>query len=413
MIFKLKNKNLIELDKKIFELNKFYGMAMNSLGRFPNIYAAGEFMKFADEIIKNLKEVKTDDEFEKIFIDNSVYNLESQKIYFDYFSSGNIKVEEMAEVVLGKNTIKTLKENIKNFDYKNMWDYYLSYQEYTYKSIPVDDESLREKFKKILTDLKKDFLVYSKELYGLPKDYDFELVLGQPYSQNTFFHPTNRRMEISPNSFFVFKEKNEIKINVADVVRLLFHEILGHGRQEVLSGEMPLSMQDNSINTSIPSLHIHFEGVSQSIGRESIMFMEKFKDKYNIEDDYIKQRKLYFTTLTAASFQAYYKYLGLKKIEDNSFDKDEEFKKITKNHGLAILYSAHISSSLDFVGDAVYPIGIFNMEKIISDIKEKIGEEEFQKNYTEISKSLATGVFNFNVLPRFIDLYLKEKGIIK
>lgn len=412
MKFELKTKELVEIDKKIFELNKFYGLAINSLNRFPNVYTVGEFSKHSAALIKDLKSVKTEDEFEKLFIENSLYNLEAQEAYLNYFSKGDLKVEKMAEIVLGKDALKILKENIKNFSYEKLWDFYLSYQDYSYKSIPVDDESLRDEFKKILVNLKKDFLNYCKKEYGIPKDYDFELVLGQPYSENTFFHPTNQRMEVSPVSFFVFKDEGKVKINVTDVIRLLFHEILGHGRHEILSREMPFSMQDNSINTAIPSLHVHFEGVSQTAELEAVKFMEVFKKKYGIEDDYIKQRILSRAMMETANFQALYKYLGLKKIEDNSFDKDEEFKKITGNHGLSVLYSSGINSSLGFVSDAVYPLGLFYLNKILDDLKKKLGEKVFEENYVEIYNAIATGVFNFKTLPKFIDLYLKERRVL-
>ncbi len=413
MEFSLKNKELIDLDKKIFELGKFYGLAIKSLNRFPNIYAVEEFSKSAKEIIKRLKEIKTEDEFEMIFIENSINNLEAQKAYLNYFSKGDIDIDKMTKIVLGKDAIEILKENIKNFDYKKSWDFYLSYKEYAYKTIPTDDESLRDKFKGILVNLKKDFLAYAKKNYGLPKDYDFDLVLGQPYSNKTSFHPTNRRMEVSPQYFFVFKDKEKIKINSTQIIRALFHEIVGHGRQEALSRKMPLSMQDNSINTSLSTLHIHSEGVAQLVEMDSIQFMKEYKKKYEIEEDYINQVIFSKSQREEPNFLAFYEYLGLRNIENSSFDMDKEFNKVTGNRGLSVLYSSVIKSYLGFVFDANYPLGIYHLKKILDDIKEEMGEEEFNKNLLEINKSISKGVFNIKTLPSFVSLYLKEKGVLK
>ncbi len=410
--FKLKTKQLIDIDKEIFELNKFYSMAITSIGRFPNIYAFEEFIDHSNELKNKLKVIKTSDEFEKLFIENSLNNLNAQEIYLAYFCKGGIKVEEMIKEVFGKNALNILKENIQKFDYKKFWDYYMSYKDYSYKSLPADDELLREEFKKILINLKEDFLKYAKQNYGLPKNYDFELVLGQPYSQDTHFQPTNRRLEISPGSFFTFKEEGKKKINVTLVILNLFHEILGHGRQEILSREMPLSMQDNSINISIPCLHLHFEGVSQIAEKESMKFMREFREKYEIEDDYLTQRVLGQISIQTTNFGAFYKYLSLKKIGDNSINVYKEFKKITKNHGLAILYSSEIKSPLNFLEDAMYPLGLKYIEDYLRDLKEKIGEKYFNENLIEINKAIATGVFNFKNFPKFVDLYLKQKGVI-
>jgi len=44
--------------------------------------------------------------------------------------------------------------------------------------------------------LKKDVLDYANEHFNFPKDYAFDLILGQPYSSATYFQPTTKRMEI-------------------------------------------------------------------------------------------------------------------------------------------------------------------------------------------------------------------------
>ncbi len=408
----LKNPELIKLDEEIFNANKFYSLAGRSLGNFPNFYAVEEFLKIANDLLGKLEKIETDDEFEAIFIENSTYNLKSQKIFLEYFSKGGINAEELFKEILGEESLDILRENIKNFDYKKLWDYYLSYQEYAHKSIPVDDENIREKMRETLNELKKDILEYATKYYGFPEDYDFDLVLGQPYSQRTFFHPTNRRMEISPGAFFIYKEDNELKMNVTAVIQVMFHELIGHGRHEIYSKDFPLAMQDNSINTSIEPLHVHFEGVSQLSEKESIDFMKKFKEKYNIIDDYITQRIFSETENEIANFSSYYKYLGLKKIEQNDFNQNEEFKKITNNHGLAILYSQSNLTPFSALRDATYPLGLKILKKILNEIKEEIGEENYNKNIVEINKVISSGVFNFRVLPKFIRYYLKGKGII-
>ncbi|MDP3987062.1 MAG: hypothetical protein Q8P81_02440 [Nanoarchaeota archaeon] len=413
MEFKLKNPELVELDKQIFELNKSYSMAFNSLNRFPNIYGVEDFLKKSTEIKEKLGKIKTSDEFEKIFVENSLANLESQETYLVYFSKGGIEIDKMVESVLGAEALDILKKNMKEFDYEKFWEYYLSHKEYVYRGIPADDESLRDKFKEILVDLKKDFLEYSKENYGLPEDYDFELVLGQPYSNENSFHPTNMRMELAPSTFFVFKDEGETKINLAEVIRVLFHEILGHGRHEVLSRNMPLSMQDNSINTTITSLHIHFEGVSKLAEEKTVEFMEAFKEKYKIEEDYISQFVLSKASDGTISFMTYYQYLGLKDIAEGSSDRDSEFTKLTGNQGLTVLYSSQKNSPLGFAHNASYPLGFFYLDNLLGEIKEKLGPDKFNENFTEINKAIATGVFNYKILPGFVRLYLKDKGILK
>lgn len=410
MELKIKNDELILLDKEIFEANKMYSMAIASLNRIPNIYADKEFVKVCKELISRLKKIKTDDEFEKLVIKNSLYNLEAQRAYLEYFTEGNKEnIDELISIVLGKDGLKGLIEEAKRLDYKSYWEYYLSYQEYTYKQIPSDDEATRENLRKLLNDLKKDIFEYGVKHFNLPKDYDFELILGQPYSQKTYFHPTTRRVEISPIDFFIFKDDGKIKINVAMVIQNLFHEVLGHGRHEANSSRLPMTIQDNSINTTVPPIHIHAEGVAQKTEFESIDFMKHFKEKYDIENDYINQRELSLKTKSATNVSAYYKYLKLKNLENKKFDIEKNFKKVLKNHGLYVLYSTSGISPLSMMGDAVYPTGLRYLSKILADLEKEIGKKKFEKNHSLINEAISTGMWNFRILPEFIRFFLRDK----
>lgn len=408
----IKNKELMKLDQDIFNANKVYGMALNSLGKLPNLYAAKEFIDLAEKLKKRLKKIKTKNEFQNLLIENSLYNLDSQRAYLEYFTTGKKEnIDELMVKVLGEKALKIIKENAKNFDYKGFWEYYLSYQEYTYRQIPSDDESLRDTFKKTLRDLKKDLLEYAVEHFNFPKDYEFDLVLGQPYSQRTSFQPTLRRMEISPSSFFVFKENDKVEINVCTIIDALFHEIIGHARQELNSRALPLTLQDNSINVSVPPLHIHSEGVAQITKNHAIEFMEKHKKKYNIKDDYVKQIKLSFVSDSSINLRIYYEYLRLKNLEDKKLDFEREFKKVVNNHGLFILYLTSPDSPLICIKNSTYPIGLVYITEILEQLKKDLGKKEFEKNHSLINQAISVGVWNFRVLPKFLKFFLREKGL--
>ena len=312
MEFKIKNNELAELDKKIYQFNKEYGMALASLGRIPNIYAKEIIVKKANELIKYLKKLKLTDEFDILFCKNGIKTIEIQKAYLIYFTTAEKEnLDKLFSMIFSDDALKIIKGNSKNFDYKKYWEYALAYQEYIYKQLPSDDESLRNEFKKILQNLKKDMLEYAEEHFKFPGDYEFDLILGQPYSGSTYFHPTNRRMEIAPSNFFAFKEKGKIKINVCKVIDVLFHELLGHGRQEFNSKELPLSLHSDSVNNCNIIAGIHKEGIAQINREYALDFMKKYKKKYSIEDDYIQQIELSPVADSANNLRVLYNYFKL------------------------------------------------------------------------------------------------------
>jgi hypothetical protein len=409
MELKIKNEDLKKLDREIFEYNKKYGMVLRTLDSLPNIGAIKEIISEGDLLKSRLQKIKTSDEFEKLLIENCLTNLDIQNAYVRYFSFRDKEdIEELSELLLGEKSIEILKNKIKDFDYKGHWKFYLSYQEYAYKSIPCDDMVIQNEFKKILEELKKDILKYAISHFGFDKKYDFDLVLGQPYSDRSNFHPTNRRMEIAPSAFFVFKEDNKVKINVAAVIETLFHELIGHGRHEYNSRELPESLQDNSVNICIASTHLHAEGIAQLTFEHSIKFMEEYKKKYNIEDDYINQIKLSNIRVDEGSFWCFYQFLKLKNLENNKFDFKKEFNKITNNFGLSLIYNSSTQPPFSFFRNAVYPLGDYYMKQMIDKIEKEYGKSFFQKHESDINKAISTGLWNIKLLPKFLRMYLND-----
>ncbi len=409
MEFTLKNPKLKNLDEEIFSLNKIYRMALSSLDRLPNIYASKEVIKKIEDLKHRLSKIETKDQFEKLVIENYILNLESQRVYLEYFTTASKEnIEEAIKILFGDDSLGIIKEQAKNFDYRSFWEYYLSYQEYTYKQIPSDDETFREKFKEIIVNLKKDALEYAEKNFNFPKNYQFDLVLGQPYSAKSYFQPTTKRMEISPSTFSIFKENNEIKINVCRVIEILFHELIGHGRHEINSRSLPLCLQDNSVNISIISSHIHAEGVSQITRNEAIKFMQLHKEKYKIEKDYIKQIELSEIVDSASSSLVLYQYFQLKNLENQKFNIEKKFKSITNNHGLFILYSTLNKNPLGCIKNATYTIGLFYMQQLLEQIKKEFGKKYFEKNHSLINQAVSTGIWHFKVLPKFVKLFLSS-----
>lgn len=405
----IENQQLSEIDKEIVSFNKAYGVFLHSLNKFPNMHAADEIIKKINEFKKRLSSIKNLSEFDFLVVENSLENLEVQRIYADYFTRGDKEnTEQLFSKILGNKALDIIKENIKNLDYKALWEFYRAYEEYAYRQIPSDDESLRDQLKSILAELKKDVLEYGVKHFNIPSDYEFDLILGQPYSHDTFFHPTTKRMEVSPGTFFIFRDHDGIKINSCYVIEALFHELIGHGRHEFNSRQLPLSVQDNAINLVVVTSHLHAEGVSQITRKDALDFMKKYKEKYNIQDDYIRQRELSVVSDMCNSFFIFHQYLKLKNIENSSLNVEEEFMKLTNNRGLFLRFEEDDRSPQSCIKNSTYPIGISYMENLLSSLKKEFGEEFFKKNYALINQAIATGLWHFKVLPKFVKYFLKK-----
>ena len=402
---KLITEELIILDKEIHNFNSLYGLMTHSLNEVPNLKTIEMLVEKISEIKKKLESIKTDNEFENIFIENHLLNLENQRIYAQYFSKRDKeRVDEIIEIFFGKDIIKLIEERIKNFNYEADWNFYLSYQNYSYRSFPSDSPELQERFKDILSKLKKDILAYAREHYCLSEDYEFSLVLGQPYSQNSAFTPSTQRVEISPSTFFAYKDGEEVKIINAATIQTVFHEFIGHALQEFNSRDLPLSIRDDSINTSVPTMRIHAEGFAQLADKESLKFSKKFAKEYQIEDAYLKQRELYFNRKEIGLFWNYYQYLKLKNLEDSSFDYKKKFMSVANNFGALLNYEHSSQSPFSFFKNISYFVGLTRIEQLHGELIEEFGE----KNEPIINKALSTGLLNVNILPKFARYFIRQ-----
>jgi hypothetical protein len=403
----LKNKELQRLDEEIYGFNKIYGLILYSLNNVPNLVAIKTILKKSEELIKKLEEIKTNDEFELIFIENHIKNLTNQKVYLRYFSTRDKEnIDQMIELFFGEGIIKKIKDKIKKINYESDWEFYLSYQDYSYRSYPSDSPELQVRFADLLKKIEGDIKKYSYKHYGLSKEFDCSIVLGQPYSNESNFRPSTKRVEISPSTFFAYAENNEININPAATIQTIFHEFVGHAIQSFNSKKLPKSMQDDSINTSVPTMSLHAEGLAQMADRRSIKFMEMYKEEYKIKEDYIIQRKLYLERKDIDLFWLYYQYLKIKNLEDKKFDYENEFIKETNNFGALMNFELNNQSPFSLIRNLCYPIGLLKIEKVYNNLIEEFGKEK----ESLINEAMSMGLLNIDVLEKFVKFYIKKSS---
>jgi uncharacterized FlaG/YvyC family protein len=70
------------------------------------LLAIKKIIKDSEKLIGKLKRVKASDEFEKLFIENSVSNLESQREYFNFYLDKEKDINKLIEKVYDKDSGK-------------------------------------------------------------------------------------------------------------------------------------------------------------------------------------------------------------------------------------------------------------------------------------------------------------------
>lgn len=409
-MFTIQNKDLQSLDSELFNFNKEYSMFMKSLDRFPNLYAAEILRSKIHAFRKRLTSLKALNEFDSLVKENMQHSLGVQEAYVSFFlGSKKQNIDGFVSNVLGEKALVLLKKGISQIDYEDIWKYWRSHEEQSYKQIASDDEEMREKLRAVLNDLKKDVLAYGERKFNFKKDYEFTLALGQPYAKTSYFHPSANRMEIVPNNFTIIKESTGLVINSAYAIETFFHEVIGHARHEFNSRNMPSTVQYSSVNLGILTSHIHAEGVSQITRDAALDFMEENKAKYNLQDIFIEQRRLSVAAELCNIPIIYYLYLKMKHIENPKLNIEKEFIKVTGNRALFFNYSTGDEAPISFIKRATYPIGLMYMRSLLDDLKKEYGEAQFNIKRGLINEAIATGIWHFKVLPKFVRYFLKNK----
>ena len=112
MKFILQDKQLIRLDKEIYQFNKECGLALDSLGKIPNLYAKEKIVKTANNLISQLKKLELKEDFDILFCKNAIKTINIQKAYLIYFTTAeNENLDKLFSIIFDKNALQTIKEN--------------------------------------------------------------------------------------------------------------------------------------------------------------------------------------------------------------------------------------------------------------------------------------------------------------
>lgn len=412
MEFKIKNPELQKFDQEMFHFNSIYTQFLNILGKVANPFAYSQIMEKLKQLEEKLSAIKVTDEFDKLLKEHFEHTLETQKLYADFFSKkdSGIKFDTILKNKFGPDALNIVKDIIKNYDYQHHWSYFLFSKDIYSRVIQSDEESVRERIKELLAQLKPDIIAYAQKNLGFPEEYDFDLVLAPPYQQQTYWNPDIRRMVLSGSEFLAFMDQGVMKINPCMAIVAIFHELFGHGLQTLNSLQMPFSLQSRITNSASEVSGPVIEGVALFMEQEAFKFMEKSKEKYKVEDDFITfARYGVETRLNSSAFFLFYHYLRFMKEENPDLDIESEFlKHVDGNYGLWNSYKYNQTNPAMHINTFQYFTGLQLINRLLTDLKKRHGDDFIEKNKAKVIKAMATGIWSWKVYPKFIEYCLKQ-----
>ena len=193
---KIENKELIELDNKVFDLFNLVRLHNDTP---VNKYVSNLLRDRINYLIKDSKEIKPKSKFDELVLENIDYILYSNSALQDFLSNmkSQYSTEQMVDILGGDKSFDKIIDFVKSVDWKLEYEYEKSLESRSHKQIRNDTKESKEEIEKIVPEIKKNVLKYAKDKKYLPEDFDFKLVL-LPYSNYSRWNSHTKTIELGP-----------------------------------------------------------------------------------------------------------------------------------------------------------------------------------------------------------------------
>ena len=234
------------------------------------------------------------------------------------FDRSRTPVEELLQALAGPDAREELETYLRDTDPERSWRYLTLRERYRADRVPSERAGplLNETTTKLMEAL-RDWLP-EQDLDFPELDAVVEVgATGRP----SCFQPERQRVVLNPGDFMVFERRGRVSVNPVIALRSLFHELLGHGVQHVLSRDLPapLRPEDRAAvrHATLPSA----EGFGALATTLAVPFAEARGESFGLQADDLEYLRLMveFTGLHHAPL-ALAQLLVVRSSQDRTFD---------------------------------------------------------------------------------------------
>ncbi len=390
------NENLKRIDSEIINLSHLFN---TYLTYYSNALSYQLIQKEIKNVQVDLKQLSLTDDFDNLIAENIGHTLEAQIGLSDYLNNPKNKdISDVLFLFFGDCAQQEMEKVILNFDTNG------------YKRMFQRDDEAKERIKSLkqlgnpqgdISELiRNGVLKYGRDLRLMDKDYDFKVELNDTIKRTYWDNITNTCV-LQPQLLRPTLIGEEEIISLSELYFFTIHEVLGHGFHQRLSDTLLNSISYKGTASSLIAKS-HTEGVACVREVSALNYLIQHATEYHLSVEdliFVGKFKEYAGKLqVVCSYNSLVKSGAIKNIKKGVIPKLEKINQIHRD------YCPDSMPHLQ-VPDAIRELSYYFGKKLIENIK--ISNEGFPES--ELDKTLNTGVWTYQSLPKLVTFLLKEK----
>ncbi|MCK5283126.1 MAG: hypothetical protein KAK00_06975 [Nanoarchaeota archaeon] len=393
---KIQDEQLAKIDLDISLLNDFFGAYLNHPDN-PTAYSIIHevFNKLSKDLNGLDKTALT--EFERLIARQAKSGISAQKELSDFLINPREgDITSVVDCTYGGSSFKEIKDIILNFDVGE------------YKRFVSDSDIIRKNRNSVrkLGNPKEDpreliksaVMKYGKKLGIIDDSFDFNIIIDS--IPRSYWESDKRICVISQDDFRGKEIDGLYVISLTGPYFTAIHEVLGHGFHQLCSEGVPETISYSLFQGSNIKTSAHREGVASEREHSAYTFLREHAKEYHIAEsdlEFVAGYKEFAEQLTVV--------LTYKGLNDNKVVSDEKInKKIAQIDEIHRQYVYKDGLPSHSIRMALYEASYYFGRKKIREIKRQFNN--FPANRVE--RALNTGVWAMDVLPDFMDYFLRK-----
>jgi len=403
-MYKIASQALRELDRNVVDSYSQYASLLEESEFLPNSEAYKKIHQKIDGLRSLAERVNPESEFDGLVLEHITSILDVQEGIAGFFltDSSDLTTQQLVDLVNGDGTYEFIEEEARKFD----WNSVGGPGRISYKRKLL--ERAKSTTEKLVQTVREDVLKYGKEKGFIPGNFNFELIIDETLESLplAYWDPQNNRMGVNTTVFDIVEESDLVKVYPGNLHALAFHEVLGHASHHHFSGNLPFTLR--------PEKREYREGNFASISVEEAIaigaenkgreYLEEHAERFGLSAEHIKQENQKDEESYQNGIAQIYHSLLKEREEREGIDFLEELSKIT---GREIAKDNDIPPLMN-ADDSVFVAGMFGGQKIIDQVLNKLPERFPNVSQREIDQVKRTGLWAWQVYPKFLDYALTE-----
>lgn len=401
--------DLKKLDTQIAE---FYKLTARFMRGVINKHGLKVYKSEVSRLQDKVNRIKVKDDFPQLYIDNinSIIRIQNELVDFLTDIDYSMSTSEMWDKVAGQGAYKYLENMVRNSPWERRWSMSEVTQFRSYQQLSPYTQECQKAAVEWLPRIKEDILEFGKRQKYLTADFDFRIELNPPeggsYSR---WNSMTKVFTLGSYGFDFYPDNDGVRVDPSTAYALAFHEVIGHGGNQMHSEGLPMANSFTEEIASIIACKPVGEGIASNREYQSFRYLRDNMDRLRLtaEDVGIVVDFSELNHVSGCEVMLY-SLAKERELREKGFDVYGYILELSKNPVLAKQVKLDFEQTIVHSwGQIGHVMGEFHYQKMMDHIRDVFGDKFIEENALLIHRATSTGCWSWEVYPRAVEYFIR------